>query len=175
MTPIKNLPLLTGAELAAWLDKREEVETFFRAVYGEAMSRAESGSADRAPGWKLAEGRKGDRTANPDDIARRAMEVLPPELGGKIPSELFTAPQLKSVAQLEGACKKLGTVGKAIWKAITGDPEKGVPSLITQASGKPTLVRDFDARPELAPQPVTFELRPVGEEFSKADATEGLF
>lgn len=174
----KNLPTLSGPELAKALDRIEEIENWCRAVRAEALGRAESGSKDAAPGWKLVEGRKGDRTADPEAMAikaREALDALAGEVDPKrpLPKELYTEPQLKSVAQIQGACKKLGAVGKAIWDAITGNPEKGIPSLITQAPGRNTLVRDFDARPELAPQPVTFELRPVDQEF-KQDAAAGL-
>src|SRR6266498_1224602 len=72
----KNLPLMTGPELAKCLDKLEEIESWVRAVRAEALDRAERKADDRAPGWKLTEGRKGDRTANPDDIVRRAHEAL---------------------------------------------------------------------------------------------------
>lgn len=168
----KNLPLMSGAELAVCLDKAEEIEAWLRAARAEALSRVETKAADAPPGWKIVEGRRGDRTANPDDIARRAREAqaafggFTSDCSEPLPKELYTDPELKTVAQLEKACKKLGDLGKAIWGAITGNPEKGIPSLITQASGRPTLVRDFDQRPELAPQAVSFELRPVGEEFS---------
>lgn len=169
--PAKNLPLMTGPELAAALDKCEEIEAWMRAVRAEALDRAERKADDRAPGWKIVESRKGDRTANPDDVKRRALRVMADRCGDPIdelelPKELYTEPELKSVAQIEKACKKLGDLGKAIWNAITGNPEEGIPSLITQAPGRPQLVRDFDERPELAPQPVTFDLRPVGEEFT---------
>lgn len=176
----KNLPIMNGAELAAAMDKLEEIEAWCRAVRAEALTRVEQKSADAPPGWKIVEGRKGDRTANPEDVIRRAREAVAAAKGAQVgayplPKELYTEPQLKSVAQLQGACKKLGDLGTAIWSAITGDPEKGIPSLITQAPGRPSLVRDFDARPELAPQPVTFELRPVGAEFQQAPkGAEGL-
>lgn len=180
----KNLPLMNGAELAKALDVLEEIEAWTRSVRAEALSRAEQKSPDAAPGWKMVEGRKGDRSANPADIERRAREALAAHTGVTgdtaarlvMPKELYTTPELKSVAQLEKAVKKLGALGACIWKAITGDPEKGIPSLITQAPGRPTLVRDFDSRPELAPQPVTFELRPVDAEFKQdaAGAAAGL-
>lgn len=184
---VKKLPLLSGPELAAALDKIEEIQAWCRAVQAEALSRAEQKSPDAAPGWKIAEGRKGDRTADPEAVLLRVARVIDPTAVDpsevQLPKELFTAPQLKSVAQIEGACKKLGPLGKAIWEAIKGrpaDPDKGdpgIPGLITQPSGRPTLVRDFDSRPELAPQPVAFELRPVNQEFSAAPhlgAAEGL-
>lgn len=171
----KNLPTMSGPELAACLDRLDEIEQWARAVRAEALSRAETGSPDAAPGWKIVEGRKGDRTMDEVAALGRISNVISQmEPGKAIPKELYTEPQLKSVAQLEKATKKLGTIGKAIWRAICGDPEKGVPSLITQAPGRPTLVRDFDARPELAPQPVSFELRPIGQEFTSAGAAEGL-
>lgn len=175
----KNLPLMSGAELGAVLDKADEIETFLRSVRAEALQRVETKSDDAPRGWKIVEGRKGDRTANPDDVKRRALHAVQ-TLDGRdsgdsvLPRELYTEPELKSVAQIQAACKKLGDVGKAIWNAIIGDPEKGVASLITQAPGRPSLVRDFDARPELAPQAVAFELRPIGQEF-KQNAAEGLF
>lgn len=184
----KNLPVMSDAELAVCLDRAEEIEQWIRSVRAEATGRAESGS--KIPGWKLTEGRKGDRTANPDDIRRRAVDVVkndpnlsPLGLYDGLPKELYTEPELKSVAQLEKACKRLGDLGKKIWMHIAGHPgdeKKGIPpipSLITQAAGRPTLVRDFDARPELTIQPVTMELRPVGQEFSAAqhsDAAAGL-
>lgn len=175
----KNLPLMTGPELASCLDRCEEIEAWIRAVRAEALDRQQRKADNRAPGWKIVEGRKGDRTADPRDMERRIRLalVVHPEDADKavLPKELYTEPQLKSVVQIEKACKKLGGLGKVIWSAITGDPEKGIPSLITQAEGRPQLVRDFDARPELAPQPVVFELRPVGEEFARApQGAEGL-
>jgi hypothetical protein len=174
---VKSLPLMTGPELAAALDKIEEIKTWCNAVQAEAQRRAENKAPDAAPGWKLAEGRKGDRMADPEAILLRIKPIVETSAPPGWKNELYTTPQLKSVAQLEGACKRLGPFGKAVWAAIKGDPENGVCSLITQAAGRPTLVRDFDARPELAPQPVTFELRPVGAEFNAAPnlgAAEGL-
>lgn len=163
----KNLPLMTGPELAACLDKLDEIESWCRSVRAEALRRCEENADDRPPGWKIVEGRKGDRSADPLAVKAR-IEPLCYQMRGNstLPPELYTEPELKSVAQMEKACKKLGPLGKAIWSAITGDPEKGIPSLITQAPGRPSLARDFDERPELAPQPVQFALQPVGQEFA---------
>lgn len=178
--PIKNLPLLTAEQLGAALDKCEEIENWTRAVRGEALQRVEQKAADAPKGWKLVEGRKGDRTADPEAItirARNATAAFKDQPGEpyavELPKELYTEPELKSVAQLEKACKKLGALGKAIWGAIVGD--ENTPSLITQSPGRPSLVRDFDARPELAVQPVSFELHPVDKEFNRAaTGAEGL-
>lgn len=174
----KNLPTLSGPELAKALNRVDEIENWCRAVRAEALTRAEAASPDSAPGWKLVEGRKGDRTADPEAMQLKAKAAIcanPADIDKVVlPKELFTEPEFKSVAQVERACKRLGGIGKAIWDAITGDPANNVPSLITQAAGRKTLVRDFDARPELAPQAVDFELRPVDQEFNKADASAGL-
>jgi hypothetical protein len=166
----KNLPTLSLDEMSRALELADEAEAWVRATRAEALARAQNGA--KVPGWKLTEGRKGDRTADPEAMDIKIRQVT----DAGIPPELLTAPELKSVAQIEKACKKLGALGKRIWDAITGDPEKGIPTLITQAPGRPTLVRDFDARPELAPQPVSFELRPVEQEFSQSAprGAEGL-
>lgn len=173
----KNLPTLSGPELAKALDKVEEIQNWCRAVQAEALQRAEAGSPDKAPGWKLGEGRKGDRTADPEAVLIKVRSVVG---DAPIPAVLYTEPELKSVAQVEKACKKLGAMGKAIWAAIAGTPgdeTKGIPAIpgiITQAEGRRTLVRDFDARPELAPQATDFALRPADQEFTKPDASAGL-
>jgi hypothetical protein len=173
----KNLPTLSLDEMSKALDVADEVETWVRAVRAEALARAENGA--KIPGWKRTEGRKGDRTADPEAMTIKIRHVVqehcPPDTAPLIPPVLMTEPELKSVAQIEKACKKLGKLGTLIWDAITGDPEKGIPSLITQAPGRPTLVRDFDSRPELAPQPVTFDLRPADQEFTQTPkGAEGL-
>lgn len=163
----KNLPTLSGAELEKALDRCEEIENWVRSVRAEALGRVECRSPDAPKGWKIVEGRKGDRSYDPEAAQLKAKAAFG-SLDGALPAEFYTAPEFKSPAQLEKACKKFGDLGRKVWAAITGDPANGVPSLITQAPGRPSLVRDFDARPELAVQPVTFELRPVGEEFKQS-------
>jgi hypothetical protein len=166
----KNLPTMSGKELAHALDIVEKAEAWGRAVRAEALYRAQSGSTETAPGWKLAPGRKGDRTYDADKAqtaVAAALEVSSVDKLRDIVVTCYTEPQFKSPAQLEKACKKLGDLGEKIWAAVS--------PLITQADGKPTLVRDFDARPELAPQAASFALRPADQEFTPTKgAAEGL-
>lgn len=119
---------LTPEQLAKTLDMAELIAPWVAAVKLYAFEQALDGHP--APGWKLVEGRRGNRAWALDDKV----------LAGKLTryrQEIYDL-KLKSPAQLEKIIKEHGD-----------DPTVVLKDLVVRADGKPTLVRDLDPRPAL--------------------------
>lgn len=110
-------------DLAAALELANTVEPFIEAVRAKAKTDILNGA--QVPGWKVVPGRKSRSWANP----ARVVEVFPAE---KFP-EAWSAPELKTVAQLEKAFK-----GKVMPVQLE--------DLIEVKAGAPTLARENDKR-----------------------------
>lgn len=115
-----------GKTLSEQMDKVAMVRSWCKAKEAETLSTMLR--QEKVPGWKIVEGRKGDREFTDESKAERIMAaVLPPE-------ELHKK-ELISVAKAE---KLLAKPSPETWARLK--------LLVTQSEGKPSVARDTDAR-----------------------------
>lgn len=122
---------LSNAQLGQVLDRLDTWESWVKAVRERAQDELQAGRP--VPGWKLVEGRMGNRAWAGDDIivaeaAQRAGLAL----------DQYMPRSLASVAALEK------TVGKAVFAEKFGE-------LVTRPAGKPVLAPESDKRPAVQP------------------------
>ncbi len=122
---------LTQEQLLAVLDRADEVEAWLSEVRSHLRAQLDAGKP--VPGWKLVSGRA-SRKFNQSEEAM--VRVLVDEFGLKR-SELFTEPELLSVAQVE--------------KLLKGPAKKALETYVQKFDGKPSMVRADDSRPALLP------------------------
>jgi hypothetical protein len=161
---VKTPKSLAPANLAKALDRVDEIEAWCRDVRAEALRRALAD--EKIPGWKLVEGKKGNRKWNSEtDVTLRLREIMRKHGIGELPG-MYTKPELESPAGIERAVK-----GKTIPKEVRKEIEDAlhgvmddtgsfwlVEPLYTQPPGPKSLARDYDQRPalQLAPDVSAF-------------------
>lgn len=127
-TPGAPAPVPTNApsvsspeELGHTLDGLEALESWIKAVRSHAHSRAERG--EQIPGWMLA-----DRIGNRAWIEHKTTELLAQHIGHELTlpqKDLFEAPELKSVAQLEKTLGKRKAELAKLEGTLWHKPKKG--------------------------------------------------
>lgn len=136
---------MTQEQYAAWLgEQRKKVD--FANAWCEAIS-AESDRLARAgvrvPGWKLVDGRAGNRFF-PDEEG--ALTIV--TLHGIKRDVVMTKPELVSPAQLEKLLPP--KLNRALWADLKGDPQANPPvkGFVAQKPASVALVPESDPRPE---------------------------
>lgn len=120
---------MTDADIAAVLEKAATIKTWLTNIQDYALAEAVN-NEKKWPGFKLVAGRSNRQYANPDAIIKALNKA-------KINKALFlTEPKLVGIGELEK------NVGKDKVATLAG-------SYIVKPDGKPTLVPDWDKRPEL--------------------------
>ena len=155
ITPEANMLQVTDEQLAAILDRADDIENYFKAARATALQRALAGA--KLPGWKAAQGREGNRKWGDDAAAEK---LIAERLGDKptLHDECFTKPKLESPTELEKVLKKKAP-----------DTWKDLQQHITRSAPGYSLVRDYDKRIAQAPNAVEFGLTT-----ESTPASEGL-
>lgn len=118
--------LLTDQDLAAALKQVDEIENWCRDIGTEALKRALAGI--KIPAFKLARGRKGNRSWRDDAEAGAMLEMLLPV------DQCYKPRKPVSPAEAEKSLKRIGTSVQPL------------APLITQSDGALSLVREDDPR-----------------------------
>jgi hypothetical protein len=166
----KKVESLAAENLVKALDRVDEIESWCRDIRAEAMRRALA--EEHIPGWKLVEGKKGNRKwLNAPTVVQRIEGVLKAHGLPCLPG-MYTQPELESPAGIERALKS-----KTLPKEVRDDVKELLPTLYAQPDGPKSLARDYDTRPalQLAPSVAAFPIVPG--EFgltSTRDPLEGL-
>lgn len=136
---LRDPAVMTPDELGAVLDAADIIEQWYRSVQSHANAEALAG---RLPsGWKLVEGKQGNRKFRDEAEARMALLEL-----GVEPEHQNVEPKLRSPTQIATVLKqRYGFKGKAADEAIA--------DLVTREPGGPRLVRESDPRPAIARDP----------------------
>lgn len=117
-----------GERLARYLGRIEAIRAWCSSVETDALARLAKGGT--IPGWKLVSGRAGDRKWTDEEHAATALISF-----GAHREQIFTAPKLKSPAQIE--------------KLIPKGSRVHLDALVTRGEGKPSLAPESDPRPAL--------------------------
>jgi hypothetical protein len=120
---------MTDLELAGAYARCDEVEKWCHDTRAETMQRALAGRTIH--GYKLVEGRQGNRAWSDNDAIANALALLLPE----------NAVYMPRVVNSPTAIEKLMSGMPAEWAAME--------SYITRSAGKPTLVISSDKRPAI--------------------------
>jgi hypothetical protein len=136
LRPVERTPAMVAHDL----DLAEKAAMWIEAVHEDAYAQANAGV--KFPGFKLVEkyGRRAYK--NPEEAAKWALSA---QVGGTF--NAFTAPELKSPAQVEAAVKE-ATKGKELKKVRAVLLEQLGERVESKSSGL-TLVREADKRPEV--------------------------
>ena len=145
-----DLPLpqeMTPERIVTVLDAWDHIQDWYDAVRSHAMERLAEGGT--VPGWKLAyalERRRWD--GDPQDIARRFMEMTDCDLDDIYPRTLVGITQAEKLAKAAAQLKvdphfKKQAVAKAL-EALSH-------MMVKESSGKVTLVKESDPRPAITP------------------------
>lgn len=113
--------VLTNAELAAWLNRADAIEGWFRDLRAEGLQRSMRGQ--NLPGYKLIEGKRGNRKWFDASVAE---EILKDILGA---DSIHEKPKLISPTEAERRIKK------------DGRKYDEVAMLVEQPAGAPSLAR----------------------------------
>lgn len=135
------------AWLSAALSKVDLIEDWCKSVRAETERRLLAG--DKVPGWKLVQGKKGNRAwSKPDDVEAllKAMRLKEAEMYDFKLISPTTAEKLH----------KAGTIGPRQWPKVQ--------ALITQSEGKPHVAPASDSRPALVVTPVVDDFTDVTAE-----------
>lgn len=129
--------------LAVFMNKVDIIEDWCRSVRAEADLRLQSGKT--VPGWKLVEGKRGNRAWNNENavVALLTDAALPT-------AEVFTS-KLKGPAAIEKLVKAK-KLDKEAWASMQ--------LYISQSDGKPHVAPTSDPRPP-------YEVKPVADDFEE--------
>lgn len=137
----QRIALLTNDQLAAIAPHLEMINDWCNGVRAEMDRRILSG--ERIAGWKVVEGKKGNRAWDDEQAAQAALTAL---LGDKAWTKKLVSP-----AQAEKLFKK------------EPDAWARVQQLVTQSPGKPAVVPETDKRPAISTT-CDFQPLPILEE-----------
>ncbi len=129
--------------LSTAMDKVGMVEDWCKDIRAECERRLFLG--ERVTGWKLVQGKQGNRAWNDAEAAERDLRAL------KVPVGQFTESKMKSVAQLEKIKKQHPDAWEAVQQHISRSP------------GKPSVAPASDPRPEMATNAVAADFREIKE------------
>ena len=141
----------TAAEwIAASLTKVDMIEDWCKSIRAEAERRLLAG--DNVPGYKLVQGKKGNRQWADAKVAEETLKAMRVKLEDMYDLKLISPTSADKLA-------KAGTIGPRQWPKVQ--------ALITQSEGKPHVAPASDPRQALV-------VTPVVDDFSDVTATEDL-
>jgi hypothetical protein len=141
----------TAAEwIAASLTKVDMIEDWCKSIRAEAERRLLAG--DNVPGYKLVQGKKGNRQWADAKVAEETLKAMRVKLEDMYDLKLISPTSADKLA-------KAGTIGPRQWPKVQ--------ALITQSEGKPHVAPASDPRQALV-------VTPVVDDFSDVSATEDL-
>lgn len=136
--------------LAACLSKVDLIEDWCKAIRAETERRLLAG--DNVPGYKLVQGKKGNRQWADAKVAEETLKAMRVKLEDMYDFKLISPTSADKLA-------KAGTIGPRQWPKVQ--------ALITQSEGKPHVAPASDPRQALV-------VTPVVDDFSDVTATEDL-
>lgn len=141
-------PIKSGSsdDLARALAAADLIEQWLKAVRGEVETRLLAGQA--VPGWKLVQGKKGNRQWTSKEEAEAALKAM------RVKHDQMYDYSLISPTTAE-KLQKAEVIGPRQWPKLA--------ALITQAEGKPSVAPETDKRPALV-------LGAVADDFEHVDA-----
>lgn len=126
-----------AAWLAACLAKVDLIEDWCKAVRAEAERRLLAG--EEVPGYKLVQGKKGNRQWSDEKSAEQMLKTFRVKLEQMYDMKLISPTSAEKLAKAE-------VIGKRQWPKLL--------ELITQSAGKPHVAPASDPRPALEVKPV---------------------
>lgn len=120
-------PLLSHEEIGEILGKVDDLAKWATDVKGHALEQAEKHDV-KFPGWKLVEGRSNRRYIDENQVLEK--------LKGNYSDDDIAPRKLKGITAMES------TIGKKQFTNLLGE-------FVIKPSGKPTLAKETDKRPEL--------------------------
>lgn len=133
--------------LSACLDKVDLIEDWCKSVRAEVERRLLKG--DNVPGYKLVQGKKGNRQWADAKAAEEALKAMRVKLEDMYDMKVISPTSAEKLA-------KAGTIGPRQWPKLQG--------LITQNEGKPHVAPDSDPRQALVITPVVDDFSNVTTE-----------
>lgn len=130
--------------LATCLAKADLIEDWCKAVRAEVERRLLAG--DKVPGFKVVQGKKGNRQWADAKVAEETLKVMRVKLEDMYDFKLISPTTAEKLA-------KAGTIGPRQWPKLK--------ELITQNDGKPHVAPDSDSRPALVVTPVVEDFNDV--------------
>jgi hypothetical protein len=123
------------------MDKVDLVEVWCKAIRAEVERRLFAG--ERVTGYKLVEGKRGNRQWSDEEQATKALKAA------KLKAEEMYSKKLISPTEAEKRLKG----SPAQWAKVEG--------LITQSAGKPSVAKATDKRPEVAVNATAEDFRSI--------------
>jgi hypothetical protein len=130
--------------LGACLTKVDLIEDWCKAIRAEAERRLLAG--DKVPGFKVVQGKKGNRQWADAKVAEETLKTMRVKLEDMYDFKLISPTTADKLA-------KAGTIGPRQWPKLQ--------SLITQNEGKPHVAPESDSRPALVVTPVVEDFNDV--------------
>jgi hypothetical protein len=133
--------------VAAALTRVDLIEDWCKAIRAEAERRLLAGAP--VPGFKLVQGKKGNRQWTDAKVAEETLKTMRVKLEEMYDFKLISPTTAEKLA-------KAGTIGPRQWPKLQG--------LITQNEGKPHVAPESDSRPALVVTPVADDFTDVTAE-----------
>ena len=130
--------------IAACLSKVDLIEDWCKAIRAEAERRLFAG--EQVPGFKVVQGKKGNRQWADAKVAEETLKVMRVKLEDMYDFKLISPTTAEKL-------HKAGTIGPRQWPRLK--------ELITQNDGKPHVAPDSDSRPALVVTPVVEDFNDV--------------
>ncbi len=133
-SPGSTITTQTDAEwLAVCMSRVDMIEGWCRAVRAEVERRLVSG--EPLPGWKLVQGKRGNRQWSAAETAEETLRSMRLKVEEMYDLKLISPTTAEKL-------QKAGKIGPRQWKKLQ--------ELITQSEGKPSVAPESDARPALS-------------------------
>lgn len=133
-----------AAWVAACLSQVDLIEDWCKAIRAEAERRLFAG--EQVPGFKVVQGKKGNRQWADAKVAEETLKVMRVKLEDMYDFKLISPTTAEKL-------HKAGTIGPRQWPKLK--------ELITQNDGKPHVAPDSDSRPALVVTPVVEDFNDV--------------
>lgn len=131
--PVENVPaMLPDVNLASAMAAADLIESWLKAVRAEVESRLLAGQP--VPGFKLVQGKKGNRKWTSEQEAEAALKAMRVKHDQMYDYSVISPTSAEKLAKAE-------VIGKRQWPKLQ--------ALITQADGKPSVAPETDKRPAL--------------------------
>jgi hypothetical protein len=140
----------TDAWLSACMAKADLIETWVKAIRGEVEARLLAGKA--IAGFKLVQGKKGNRAWTSKDEAEAALKAMRIKHDQMYDYSVISPTSAEKLVKAE-------VIGPRQWPKLQ--------ALITQSDGKPSVAPESDKRPAL-------QIAAVADEFTEETATSDL-
>jgi hypothetical protein len=141
---IKDAAYCDATWIGACLSKVDLIEDWCKAIRAEAERRLLAG--DKVPGFKVVQGKKGNRQWADAKVAEETLKTMRVKLEDMYDFKLISPTTADKLA-------KAGTIGPRQWPKLQ--------SLITQNEGKPHVAPESDSRPALVVTPVVEDFTDV--------------